>query len=432
MFCFAPCVICSRPEAAPAPVETARCRSHPCVRSSLVGCPWPKSGDEGTLAAQVRASACRRCAIGRGSEVSNRVAEPGVGATGLSDRPGEGVPSRGRDRDQARLDYLPRIIGLGLGAVAVGSVLYETGAAAGWWFLLFVNGFAWPHLAFFLARRSKDSTRFEHGNLLLDSALVGLWIAVMQFNLLVSGLIAAMVWMNNITIGGGRFFLKGLAATAIGVVSGGLFAGFGRMPEPSLLNVVCSLPMLLVYPQLIGWWTNRILRRLHDKRRMLERLSQLDGLSGLNNRQYWEFLARGEYSRARRQDTPCSLLLLDIDRFKEFNDAHGHVAGDEVIRRMGRVLRGCVRLEDPIGRYGGEEFAVVLTGTGAGEALAKAETIRETVVRESRDNGGLTVSIGVAELEPDIDDFTVWVEHADRALYRAKALGRDRCMCREE
>ncbi len=381
--------------------------------------------------AQVRASACRRCAIGRGNEVSDRVAEPGVGAAGLSDRPGEDVPSRGRHRDQARLDYLPRIIGLGLGAVAVGSVLYEIGAAAGWWFLLVVNGFLWPHLAFFLARRSKDSTRFEHSNLLLDSALVGLWIAAMQFNLLVSGLIAAMVWMNNITIGGARFFLKGLAATAIGVVSGGLFAGFAWMPEPSLLNVVCALPMLLVYPQLIGWWTNRILRRLHDKRRMLERLSQLDGLSGLNNRQYWEFLARGEFSRARRQDTSCSLLLLDIDRFKEFNDAHGHVAGDEVIRRMGRVLRRCVRLEDPIGRYGGEEFAVVLTGAGAAEALAKAEAIRESVVRASRDNGGLTVSIGIAELEPDIDDFTVWVEHADRALYRAKALGRDRCMCRE-
>lgn len=363
--------------------------------------------------------------------VNDRVAEPGAVATGLSIRPGDGVPARRRYPDQARRDYLPRIIGLGLGAVAVGSVLYEAGAAAGWWILLVVNGFVWPHLAFFLARRGEDPTRFENCNLLLDSALVGLWIAVMQFNLLVSGVIAAMVWMDNSTVGGMRFFLMGLAATAIGVVAGGLLAGFAWMPEPTLLNVICSLPMLLIYPQLIGWWTNRILRRLHEKRRMLERLSQLDGLSGLNNRQYWEFLARGEFNRARRQDTPCSLLLLDIDRFKEFNDAHGHVAGDEIIRRMGRVLRGCVRLEDPIGRYGGEEFAIVLTGAGAGEALAKAEDIRETVTRESRDNGGLTVSIGVAELESDIDDFTVWVEHADRALYRAKALGRDRCVCRE-
>lgn len=360
--------------------------------------------------------------------MSERMDETGLGATGNDNGPEGSLPSPRPNHDQARSDYFPRTIGMGLGAVAVGSVLYEIEAGRGWWILLVVNGFVWPHLACLLARRSANPTRFEHGNLVLDSVLVGMWIAVMQFNLLASGVIAAMVWMDNIIVGAGRLFLKGLVATAIGVVLGGLIAGFGWRPDPSLFTVICSLPMLLVYPQLIGWWTNRILQRLNEKRRTLERLSQLDWLSGLNNRQYWEFLARGEFSRARRQNVPCSLLLLDIDRFKEFNDTHGHVAGDEVIRLMGRVLRACVRLEDPIGRYGGEEFAVVLTGADAGEALAKAEIIRETVTRESGGDQALTVSIGVAELESDIDDFTTWVKRADRALYRAKELGRNRCV----
>jgi len=356
--------------------------------------------------------------------VSSRSAETGVAAPA-----GEGAWSRRRFRDQSQRDYLPRCIGLGLGALAVGSVLYETGAGAGWWALLLINGCLWPHAAFLLARRSADPDRCEHGNLLIDSLMVGIWIAVMQFNLLVGGLVASMVWMDNIAVGAERFFLKGVAATAVGIGAGLLIAGPGWAPEPSLLQAACSMPMLLVYPQLIGLWDNRIARRLNEKRRMLERLSQLDGLSGVNNRQYWEFLARGEYSRARRQGLRCSLVLLDIDRFKEFNDTWGHVAGDEVIRRVGDILRHCVRLEDPIGRYGGEEFAIVLTGAGAEEALAKAENIRETVNHESGDDGRITVSAGVAELTPDIDHFTAWIERADRALYRAKERGRNRTEC---
>jgi len=349
--------------------------------------------------------------------------------TGVTAPAGEGAWSRRRYRDQAQRDYLPRCIGLGLGAVAVGSVLYETGADPGWWVLLLINGFLWPHAAFLLARRSPDPDRLEHGNLLVDSLMVGIWIAVMQFNLLVGGLIVGMVWMDNIAVGAERLFLEGVTATAVGVGAALLLVGPGWAPAPSLLQAACSLPMLLVYPQLIGLWSNRIAHRLNEKRRMLERLSQLDGLSGVNNRQYWEFLARGEYNRVRHQGLRCSLVLLDIDRFKEFNDTWGHVAGDEVIRRVGDILRHCVRLEDPIGRYGGEEFAIVLTGAGAEDALAKAEYIRETVNCEGGNNGRITVSAGVAELTPDIDHFTAWIEQADRALYRAKEHGRNRTEC---
>jgi len=332
---------------------------------------------------------------------------------------------RRRYRNQAERDYFPRSVGLGLGAVAVGAVLYESGAAPVWWVLLIANGLVWPHAAFLLARRSDDPERWERANLLIDSLLVGIWIPVMQFNLLGSALIASMAWMDNMAVGAERLFLKGLAATAAGVAVGLILAGFGWTPLPTLLETACSLPMLLIYPQLIGLWDNRISQRLNEKRRTLEKLSQLDGLSGLNNRQYWEFLARAEYTRARRHNLDCSLILLDIDRFKEFNDTHGHVAGDEVIRMLGRLLRECVRGEDTIGRYGGEEFAIVLTEADASAALAKADRVREAVQRELGTVGRITVSAGVAELTGDIGDFTSWIESADRALYRAKREGRN-------
>lgn len=345
---------------------------------------------------------------------------------GVTASSGQGAWGHRRYRDHSQRDYFPRVLGLGMGAVAVGSVLYENGAAPAWWALLFANGFLWPHIALLLARRSNNPGHIEYGNLLADSALVGIWIAVMQFNLLVSGVIATMVWMDNMIVGGERFFLKGLVATAIGAVIGVALVGPGWMPDPTVLQAACSLPMLLIYPQLVGLWDNRATRRLNEKRKALEKLSQLDGLSGVNNRQYWEFLARGEFSRARRQDLRCSVVLVDIDRFKEFNDTHGHVAGDEVIRRVGRILRDCMRREDPIGRYGGEEFAIVLTGAGADAARTKADHIRETVTREGGDDGRITVSAGVAELTPDVAEFTDWIERADQALYRAKRLGRDR------
>lgn len=338
------------------------------------------------------------------------------------------VPIRQIHGNQAQRDYVPRVIGTGLGALAVGSVLYEAGAALGWWLLLALNGLAWPHLAYLLAMRSRAPSRCEHRNLSVDAIMAGLWVVVMDFNLLVSAVVVTMVWLDNMAVAGERFFLKGMATTAASMLLAGVVLGFDWRPEPSMLNVMLSLPMLLVYPLVIGLWTHRLARRLHGKRKDIERLSQLDGLSGVNNRQYWEDLARSEFNRARRHGTPCSLLLLDIDRFKEFNDEHGHVAGDQVIRHVGRVLREQVRFEDGIGRYGGEEFGIILTATRGRDALTKAEAIRRAFRQDADLLGPITVSIGVAALTPDLDRFTQWVERADHALYRAKELGRDRCV----
>ncbi len=348
-------------------------------------------------------------------------------AVAAADTPShDGVWSKPRYQNQGQRDYLPRVVGLALGALAVASVLYESDAAPGWWAVLVMHGLIWPHVTYLLGRRSPDPDRLEYRSLLIDSLLIGMWAAVIQFSLMVSGLIISMAWMNNMAVGGEPFFFKGLLATAAGIALGVVVAGAGWMPEPSLLQAMCSLPMLLSYPQLIGLRDHRINKRLNEKRRTLEKMSQVDGLAGVNNRPYWEYLARTEFNRARRQGWNCSLMLLDVDHFKEFNDAHGHVAGDEIIRTIGRVLRESTRGEDPVGRYGGEEFAAVLTGAAASEAVAKANAIREAVVGHKGGAGPVSVSVGVAELTPEIDGFTDWLERADEALYRAKNAGRNR------
>jgi diguanylate cyclase (GGDEF)-like protein/PAS domain S-box-containing protein len=156
-----------------------------------------------------------------------------------------------------------------------------------------------------------------------------------------------------------------------------------------------------------------------------------DALTGLCNRRCLEERLDQELRRARRSGTPLAVLLLDLDRFKEVNDQHGHAAGDVLLARFARLLEESVRADDVVARYGGEEFTVILPGAGAREALKVAEKVRRRTQRLSieageRRLGEVTVSIGVAS-HPDCGDWPEeLLEAADRALYRAKREGRNR------
>jgi diguanylate cyclase (GGDEF)-like protein len=124
-------------------------------------------------------------------------------------------------------------------------------------------------------------------------------------------------------------------------------------------------------------------------------------------------------------------MMLDIDHFKAVNDVHGHQAGDAALQAVAAILQDTLRLSDCAGRYGGEEFGVVLPGINADGASAIAERIRrriEQAVVEQRRGLQVTVSIGFAALTPDDNDHGAWIARADRALYAAKAAGRNRCM----
>src|SRR5690554_1873579 len=120
-------------------------------------------------------------------------------------------------------------------------------------------------------------------------------------------------------------------------------------------------------------------KELETANRTLQRISRIDRLTGLNNRGYWEECLEIEFQRCKRAGRPASLLMLDIDHFKRFNDTHGHQAGDEVLREFANVLQRLRRSTDVVGRYGGEEFAVILPETTPALAMIMAERVRQHV-----------------------------------------------------
>jgi diguanylate cyclase (GGDEF)-like protein len=168
--------------------------------------------------------------------------------------------------------------------------------------------------------------------------------------------------------------------------------------------------------------------RLFDR---VKNLSIRDSLTGLyNHRHSMELLAQ-EFERVARYEGSVSLLMIDIDHFKQINDASGHQAGDQVLREVARTLREGLRTVDALGRYGGEEFVAVLPHTPSVEALATAERLRRAVAEADLSSGGkpirATISVGVASCPaPGMDAPGDLVRAADKALYAAKQAGRNR------
>ena len=162
-----------------------------------------------------------------------------------------------------------------------------------------------------------------------------------------------------------------------------------------------------------------------DEIETLERLAVTDPLTGLANRRGGESKIASEISRARRQNAPLSCILLDIDRFKDVNDTHGHQAGDHLLREISSLLRRTVRAYDILVRWGGEEFLIVLPGVDLDQARRLAERLRHAVeTLEARGVGPVTVSAGAATLDTDYN-FDAMLAEADRRLYQAKSAGRN-------
>lgn len=155
----------------------------------------------------------------------------------------------------------------------------------------------------------------------------------------------------------------------------------------------------------------------------LVRLSRTDGLTGLYNQRYFTSALEKEIKRAARQKRPLSLILIDVDDFKKYNDLHGHLAGDDILARLAACMRKACRKDvDLAFRYGGDEFVVILP-EGSGKT---AERVAERLARfVEEDRLGITLSVGVTEL-PAAQDFRGAVREADEAMYLAKQLGGNR------
>ncbi|WED24822.1 diguanylate cyclase [Vibrio sp. JC009] len=171
--------------------------------------------------------------------------------------------------------------------------------------------------------------------------------------------------------------------------------------------------------------------RLHLRasNQKLATLSRTDGLTGLFNRAYWESCLVTEFEKIRLTHSPSSLVIFDIDHFKKVNDTYGHGAGDEVIRKTAQELRKTARTSDICGRYGGEEFTVLLPETTADQAHYFAERLRKRIenlcVETEEGNISYTISLGICEFNSKLETHLEWLEKADQALYQSKNSGRN-------
>lgn len=165
---------------------------------------------------------------------------------------------------------------------------------------------------------------------------------------------------------------------------------------------------------------------LERQNSLLAKRASTDGLTGLSNRRHFDESLASALSYAERHRGPLSLVLLDTDHFKAYNDAFGHQAGDQVLRAVAETLRSHSRSHEVVARYGGEEFAVILPETDAADARRIAERLRSAIANRGWKHRAVTASFGVATAIPPYPDAARLVERADRALYHAKARGRDR------
>jgi diguanylate cyclase (GGDEF)-like protein len=172
--------------------------------------------------------------------------------------------------------------------------------------------------------------------------------------------------------------------------------------------------------------------RVEGLNSQLKTISRIDGLTGLFNRRYWQERFEREYKLSMRSKSCISLVMLDIDHFKVVNDTYGHQSGDEVIRNIASIIRKATRETDIAGRYGGEEFVILLPDTSCENAITVAERIRKavmgTLVKHEQHEIKYTCSLGVADLQSAYTKSQTWIEAADKALYAAKEGGRNKVL----
>jgi diguanylate cyclase (GGDEF)-like protein len=262
-----------------------------------------------------------------------------------------------------------------------------------------------------------------------STPLVAAYVLLGVFNALV-----APTWAARVL---GVVSASAYAAVTVAEATGALpyaphVPAFG--PAPSLHSAFHDSVYVAVLVLAATWVSERIARSLRLREQLLrdanaglEELSLRDPLTRLYNRRHLESRLDEELPRVRRGH-PAALLMLDLDRFKSVNDEHGHLAGDEMLRRLAAAIEETTRAIDVVGRFGGDEFVALLPDTDAEQAAVVADRLVRTVrfIGEKLNPvRPVTVSVGIAVAQPD-DDVATWLNSADDAAYRAKSAGGDR------
>ena len=344
-----------------------------------------------------------------------------------------------------------RVAGSLMGFVILGSHLLQGPYGTMAWALLALQFLAYPHLVHAHAVRARDPLRAGLHNFLLDAILLGLWSAALgyplwiSFTLLTCNLTSVMLYHG----------VRGTLLAAVLFIGPGLVwllgSGTAVSPATSPLTTALTIAGLTVFLLQVMQMNFRRTLKLRDTRealrqseqalqRQLEEINALqarlseqanrDPLTGLYNRRYLDSTLERELARCQREGQPLSLMLIDLDHFKLVNDTWGHPAGDEVLRQLADMLASRARLADVACRYGGEEFLLLLPGMPLAVAQERAERWRQDFAGTTVLFGELairaTLSVGIAGYPGHGTTAQQLIRHADQALYRAKAEGRNR------
>ncbi|MET0123864.1 MAG: diguanylate cyclase [Pseudomonas caspiana] len=335
----------------------------------------------------------------------------------------------GRGRSFAKRIYWVRSVGVGIGFFSVAATMYPLHPPAWVWAVMLCNSIIWPPIALWLATSARQPFYAEQRNILVDSLAGGFWAGAMGFNPLPTVTVLAMMAMHNLAAGGKRLFLRGLIAQMIGAaISWYLF----RQPFVSFstpTQIYACLPVLVLYPMFVGYMSYRVAVKLSEHKHILGKLSRTDSLTGLINHGSWKDLLQLEFNKSVALSRQTSIALIDIDHFKAINDTQGHIVGDSVLKRLSTALLANLRDSDLAGRYGGDEFCVILPNTSATLAWEILEQLRRDVHAlhdPQLPHLRLSLSIGISTFGPHLADAAMWLNEADKALYIAKTTGRNR------
>ncbi|VVE25120.1 GGDEF domain-containing protein [Pandoraea anhela] len=340
-----------------------------------------------------------------------------------------------RYQTQKGRDFSRRVLGLRslgcvLSAIAVFVAIQRAGASHIGYGIWALNAFLWPAFAHAIAMSSSDPVAAERRNLLCDSAFGGGWVVAMQFSGVPSAVLVSVLLMHNASVGGYRLLRDGILALIFGGLLTGSVLGFTVQTHIAFRELVASLPLLLIYPTLVGVTSFRLAKRLSKSERTLRRISDQDDLTSLLHRRSWMRALTACFADKRlgRSGT-ASIALIDIDGFKEINDLHGHLQGDSLIRILSDVLLTELGSHDVSGRYGGDEFCVLFDGQSAEKARRKLEKVCAVFSDATQGldaSRSVTLSVGVANYTVNLISPTAWLAMADHALYNAKRLGKNR------
>jgi diguanylate cyclase (GGDEF)-like protein len=381
-----------------------------------------------------------------------RVPLPTVRADVLQPLPAEPVPELTRDDVRVALhralaEALPSIcLGLSVvyAVVPVGHLLVLPRPVLAWMMPLAIGSFLlFAGAGLLMRRRGPPSPALAHpvgallalllaANSILHMALTGDPKQSTNLSIVVVAMgcvFTSARWMSALCV----VFIIAWGAAFARIAGPGDLAHFGFL---NFMSAALGFTVLRIHVRLLE--SNARAAHARDQQALqMQRLSLTDPLTGLANRRAFDAALRREWDRAARNRRSLAAMVIDVDHFKRYNDTFGHLAGDDCLVHVAGVLRVAVRSIDTLGRFGGEEFVVLLPEATEVQALAAAERLRAAVERacsargavDAPGGGGVTVSIGVAGLPADSGmEPAALLDAADRALYRAKALGRNRCV----